>query len=169
MFRGTRAIRLPYSADHLHSLARPAAIHPQNGFPKVPDRVLIIDDDPVVTGFVAELLGGEGYDVRVVNRSREALAAGREFQPDAVIVDFQMPEMHGGDIAWQFSADAVLRTAPLVIFTAFAERVRKCQLPPRSIPILEKPIEPRVLLDWLRGCGVTPAAAGVQLPANSAQ
>jgi two-component system cell cycle sensor histidine kinase/response regulator CckA len=116
----------------------------------LPHRVLIIDDDPVVTRFLAEFLGGEGYLVRVVNRSPNALAVGREFLPQAVIVDFQMPEMHGGDVAWQFSTDLALRQVPLLMCTAFAECVRQCQLPPRSIPIFQKPIDTRALLAWLR-------------------
>jgi CheY-like chemotaxis protein len=128
---------------------------------------LIVDDDPFVTGFVAEFLDGEGYEVRVVNRSREALAAGREFLPDAVLIDFQMPEVHGGDVAWQYSSDPVLRMIPLAIFTAYADRVRQCQLPPRSIPILEKPVDPRVLLDWLRDCGVMPKSRPGDFPADA--
>lgn len=136
-----------------------AAIHFAGGTFSVADRILIIDDDLVTTRFLGDLLEGEGYEVRVVNRPREALLAAHEFDPDAVIVDFQMPEVHGGDVAWQFTSDPVLRAVPLLIFTAFAERVRQCQLPPRAIPILEKPVDTRALLKWLRNCGVTPAEA----------
>jgi len=45
------------------------------------------------------LLQTEGHEVRGVHRSADVLGAEREFQPDVVILDLQMPDISGYDLA----------------------------------------------------------------------
>jgi DNA-binding response OmpR family regulator len=64
-------------------------------------RVLIVDDerDTVVT--LMELLADEGYQVRGVYKARDALAAMRDFDPDAVLLDLALPDLSGWEVARQ--------------------------------------------------------------------
>jgi DNA-binding NtrC family response regulator len=59
--------------------------------------ILIIDDDPIMRGALAELLEGEGYGVRMAANGSAGLAAVRVAVPALVITDIHMPEANG---AW---------------------------------------------------------------------
>ncbi len=61
-------------------------------------KVLLVDDE-VVFGFaLAERLRLKRYDVKVVSRVEDALAAVRNDPPDVVLLDFKMPGMDGIEI-----------------------------------------------------------------------
>jgi DNA-binding response OmpR family regulator len=64
-----------------------------------PLRVLIADDerDTVVTLMV--LFREEGHDVRGVHSGRNAMASVINFDPDAVVLDINMPDMSGWQVA----------------------------------------------------------------------
>ncbi len=58
-------------------------------------RVLIVDDDPIVGGLLAQVLSAEGYDPNVVGDGKSALGAVRRHRPDLVITDVRMPTLGG--------------------------------------------------------------------------
>ncbi|MFG2074138.1 response regulator [Nonomuraea maritima] len=79
-------------------------------------RVLIADDQDLVRGGLAALLGLED-DIDVVaevGRGDEVLAAVREHAPDVVLLDIEMPGMSGLEVAER------LRDRKVVIVTTFA-------------------------------------------------
>lgn len=63
--------------------------------------ILCVDDDPLLTEYLKELLEHSGYRVTAMTSSREALKIFREQQNciDLVIVDLSMPEMSGTELA----------------------------------------------------------------------
>ena len=61
-------------------------------------RVLIIDDEPYVTRALRRLLVVHDYDVRVVHDPLQAPDAAHEFEPDAIILDLNMPGRDGLDL-----------------------------------------------------------------------
>jgi len=111
--------------------------------------ILVVDDDPEATGGLKRLLEAHGYIVREENDSTKALAAAREFQPHVVILDYLMPNAHGGDVAWQFASDPSLRSIRVIICTGVAKEEIMRKLPPVRIPILEKPVDTDALLELL--------------------
>jgi DNA-binding NtrC family response regulator len=112
-------------------------------------RILAIDDDPATTGALRKLLEKKGFEVREENDSTRALAAAREFQPHVVILDYLMPRVHGGDVAWQLASDATLRDVRVIICSGVADWDLATKLPPARIPILAKPINADALLALL--------------------
>ncbi|HEX9186038.1 MAG TPA: response regulator [Vicinamibacteria bacterium] len=58
-------------------------------------RVLLVDDEPNFTGFVAEYLGDKGFDVLVASTGEEALAGVSQFRPHIVLLDMMMPGIGG--------------------------------------------------------------------------
>ena len=69
-------------------------------------RVLVVDDDTSIQGFLAEALADEGYSVRTAGNGREALALVQTWRPDLILLDLMMPDMDG----WGFRAQQ--RTLP---------------------------------------------------------
>jgi CheY-like chemotaxis protein len=109
-------------------------------------RILIVDDDVKTTGGLRRLFEHHEYDVQEVNDSRMALDQARSFQPHVVILDYLMPQLHGGDVAWQLASDPMLKATKIVICSAASRSEVARALPPCRIPILEKPVDFESLL-----------------------
>ncbi|WP_406423708.1 response regulator transcription factor [Streptomyces sp. NBC_00842] len=60
-----------------------------------PVRVLVVDDEPDLTEVLAGALSGEGWQVRTAADGASALATAREFRPDAVVLDWMLPDLDG--------------------------------------------------------------------------
>jgi len=113
------------------------------------ERVLIVDDDIETTQGLQRLLGNHGFEVRGETNSERALETARVFQPHFVILDYLMPKVHGGDVAWQLASDAVLHATKVIICSGISKSEIASKLPPSRIPILEKPVNAEALLALL--------------------
>ena len=60
-----------------------------------PKKILVVDDEPEVRQLMEHFLTGRGYDVRIAENGRLALAALDTFMADVVLLDMHMPEMDG--------------------------------------------------------------------------
>ncbi|MBN2492808.1 MAG: sigma-54-dependent Fis family transcriptional regulator [Planctomycetes bacterium] len=58
-------------------------------------RILVVDDDPLITRSLAALLRREGYEVATAPDGLEALARLERFAPDVVLADVHMPRRDG--------------------------------------------------------------------------
>jgi CheY-like chemotaxis protein len=112
--------------------------------------ILVIDDDSDTTHLLGEILGRAGYTVKEENDSKRALQTAKVFEPDVVILDYLMPEVHGGDVAWQLASDPRLRRAKVIICSGISKAEIAVRLPPTRIPILEKPVDSEALLRLIR-------------------
>ncbi len=120
-------------------------------------RVLVVDDDRAIRGFVAEVLQDEGYDVKTASDGSEALAVSREWRPDLIVLDLMMPNMDG----WTFRArqrqvDALADVPVVVTSAATTLRTNRQVLEP--CVLLAKPFELDDLIGAVESCA--PAQAG---------
>ncbi|MFD8865368.1 response regulator transcription factor [Streptomyces sp. NPDC059590] len=60
-----------------------------------PVRVLVVDDEPDLTEVLSGALRGEGWRVRTAADGASALAEARAFRPDAVVLDWMLPDTDG--------------------------------------------------------------------------
>lgn len=68
-------------------------------------RILVVDDEPTITEFLATGLSYEGYTVRTVSDGVAALQAAREFRPDLVILDVMLPGHDGFEVLQRLRRD----------------------------------------------------------------
>jgi len=86
-------------------------------------RILLIDDEANFTRLLKLNLEGTGsYEVRAENRGRFGLAAARQFKPDMILLDFLMPDMSGGEVAYHIGADPNVKNTPIVFLTSLAKK-----------------------------------------------
>jgi two-component system cell cycle response regulator len=86
---------------------------------KRPDaKILILDDDPSVTGFLADVMQNDGYEVLESNSSKDVLFLARQFRPDVLLLDLMMPEVDGCDVCGFFRSDPELRHTRIIVLTA---------------------------------------------------
>ncbi len=62
------------------------------------------------------------YKVRAENKGTEGMAAAREFKPDLILLDVVMPDISGGEVAFQIEADRNVKDTPIVFLTAAAKK-----------------------------------------------
>lgn len=60
-----------------------------------PARILVVDDEQVLAELLGAALRHHGWTVATASGGREALTIARDFDPDAVILDIQMPGLDG--------------------------------------------------------------------------
>jgi DNA-binding NtrC family response regulator len=58
-------------------------------------RILIVDDEPVISESLSEMLEGWGYETAVASDGRQGLAVVEEFLPSVVVSDVYMPHLDG--------------------------------------------------------------------------
>ena len=63
-----------------------------------PLRVLVVDDEINIAELIAMALRYEGWDVRQAHTGTRAVAAARDFQPDAVVLDMMLPDFDGLEV-----------------------------------------------------------------------
>jgi two-component system OmpR family response regulator len=63
-----------------------------------PLRVLVVDDEPDLVDVLSSVLTHEGWDVRSAQDGASAVQVGQSFQPDAVILDVNLPDASGFDV-----------------------------------------------------------------------
>jgi CheY-like chemotaxis protein len=115
-------------------------------------RVLIVDDEPNLAHLVSLFLERtQRFQVLVENRSSQALARAREYKPDVILLDVDMPGKDGGEVARDMAADPVLRGIPVLFFTSLISRQEAgTQAVVRgSYRYLAKPVNPQVLVETL--------------------
>jgi DNA-binding response OmpR family regulator len=61
-------------------------------------KLLIVDDDVGLAKVYARIGAGLGFEVKVVNDSRQATDAFLTFHPDLAVLDLMMPEKDGIDV-----------------------------------------------------------------------
>jgi DNA-binding response OmpR family regulator len=77
-------------------------------------RVLIVDDDQDSVLMLMMLLRAEGHAVRGVYAGRKVMEAVAGFDPDVVLLDIQMPDLSGWEVARTLRAERG-NTRPLLI------------------------------------------------------
>ena len=138
-------------------------------------RILLVDDNPNLTSMVRVFLSRIGrYEVREENCSNAAIATVREYRPDVVILDVDMPGKDGGDVAAELRADPVFDEIPIIFLSAL---ISKEESGWRDGAIyLAKPVVLKVLLEAVRSMLALDAVAaklvqtveGARFPAFSA-
>jgi diguanylate cyclase (GGDEF)-like protein len=87
-------------------------------FPR-PPLVLVANDQEWSARSLESILAPNGYSVLRAYTGRQALERARSARPDLIILDAQMPDLHGVEVCRQLRSDPRLpATVPIIITTA---------------------------------------------------
>ena len=89
---------------------------------RVAKRVLVVEDNELNLKLFCDLLRAHEFAVEPVRDGREAVARARDFAPDLVIMDIQMPHVTGYELILELKADETLAKIPVMAVTAYAGR-----------------------------------------------
>lgn len=78
-------------------------------------RILIVEDNYANRAVMREVLRVAGLEVRTANDGEQGVLLNREWQPDLIFMDIQMPNVNGYEAAAQIKTE---RNAPVIAITA---------------------------------------------------
>jgi two-component system cell cycle response regulator DivK len=92
-------------------------------------KILIVEDNALNIKLFCDLLAAHGHEPNAVTDSRLALDAARQFSPDLVITDIQLPHVSGLELIRMLRKDDELSEVPIMAVTAYStsedeERIR---------------------------------------------
>ena len=85
------------------------------GHADAPKTILVVDDDANIRKLLRDEFESEQYDVREASNGREALELVKQVKPDLLVLDVQMPEMNGLEVASILKSDPETKRLPIVI------------------------------------------------------
>jgi DNA-binding response OmpR family regulator len=80
------------------------------------DRILLVEDDIKLAGFIEEELILEGYQVTVATNGLDGLTIARNIQPDLLILDWMLPGISGLDLCLRLRSTGI--QVPIIMLTA---------------------------------------------------
>jgi DNA-binding response OmpR family regulator len=85
----------------------------------VPEKILVVDDDPALLEIIQSSLRQDSYEVTVAFNGEEGLRLLAESKPHLLILDIMMPSMDGWELC---SRVRKLSTIPIIMLTALGSQ-----------------------------------------------
>jgi two-component system cell cycle response regulator DivK len=85
-------------------------------------KILIVEDNALNIKLFCDLLAAHGHEPKAVTDSRQALDLAREFVPDLVITDIQLPHVNGLELIRMLRVDDRLSEVPIMAVTAYSTK-----------------------------------------------
>ncbi|HSX57834.1 MAG TPA: response regulator, partial [Candidatus Saccharimonadales bacterium] len=85
-----------------------------------PPKVLIVEDDPLISRMYEKIFSFENYKVVIANDGEDGLVKVKSTKPTIVLLDVMMPKMNGLEVLEKIKADPETKAIPVVMLTNLA-------------------------------------------------
>jgi putative two-component system response regulator len=110
-------------------------------------RVLVVDDDPGMSGLLERLLTKEGYSVHVAADAASAAVEVANHSPDVILLDVVFPGADGFTLCQALKRDTVTRLTPIILVTGLSDRESRIKgRQAGADDFLTKPVDAQELL-----------------------
>jgi DNA-binding response OmpR family regulator len=134
-------------------------------------KILIIEDDPVLGDVLTQKLGHEGYQVTLIPDGAEGLAAITSVKPDLVLLDIILPTMSGYEILEKKHADPAISAIPVIIVSNSGQPVEITRALALGVNdyLVKAQFDPEEVLSKVRTCLSAPYAINSSSPSGGGQ
>ncbi|HWN96309.1 MAG TPA: response regulator [Methylomirabilota bacterium] len=152
-------------------------------------KILIIEDDPIVSHIYRSRLEKEGFEVDVSADGQAGYYRLYEFKPDALLLDLMLPKLNGIDLLKKIRAVREFEKMPVIVFTNayVANMINEALTGGASAVYNKSTVTPRQIIDAVNSllcphpqvtmpaeavtaqAAQTPAAAAPAAPASEAR
>lgn len=80
-------------------------------------KIAIIEDDPVINQMYRMKFEAEGFIVQLANNGARGVSMVKDFKPDMILLDLEMPEMNGETALKQIRSHEWGKHIPVMILT----------------------------------------------------
>ena len=136
--------------DDLESFLTENGMYPlaARTFPR--NRVLIVDDDPMVREIISQMLSRYKYEVETAGDGFEAGIKVVQFKPDLVILDLIMPRMDGFEVCRYLKKDPITSGIKILALTGYdTGEHREKIMEAGADDYLTKPVEEDILIRYM--------------------
>jgi len=84
-------------------------------------KILIIEDEEIITNLLQKKLEQEGYDVEVARDGEEGLRLIREIWPDLILLDIIVPKISGLWVMEEINKNPNLKRIPIIVISESGE------------------------------------------------
>ena len=124
----------------------------------MPQRILVIEDDPIGQKVLVDSLTANGYQVSVARTGPEGVEKAASEQPDLVLCDVLLPQKSGFEVCFEIKRANVTREVPVILMSAvckdaYSESYASVDLHAQGY--LVKPFSMGVMLERVRQVLVT--------------
>lgn len=84
----------------------------------MPEKILIVDDEPLIVRYLSDVLGGNAYTVETASDGLAGITKAREMLPDLILLDIMMPGMTGFEVTAELKKDPHTSFIPIVLITS---------------------------------------------------
>jgi len=116
----------------------------------VPERILLVDDQPGNLRLLEAILAPHGYDITAVSSGEEALRVIDRAPPDLVLLDIVMPGIKGYEVCRRVRANDTTSFLPIVMVTANPEQDKVAGIEAGADDFIVEPFEKHELLARVR-------------------
>ena len=112
-------------------------------------RILVIDDSDLIRRLAVVLLGRRpGWEIEAAESGRAGIARVAEIQPDAILLDLDMPELDGLATLERLRALPEAAGLPVALLTGSADRFSPEELRELGVAgVVAKPLSPATAAD----------------------
>lgn len=113
-------------------------------------KILLIDDEALVTKSLSRILQKEGYEVRVCHNGQEAISQVQSDRPDLIICDIRMPDLNGVEFVKKIRdllKNSSKKPVPEILITGYADE--KTTKEAEALKVREYLYKPFDLRDFL--------------------
>ncbi len=120
----------------------------------MPEKILIVDDDPDMRDALTIILESQDYEIVTAQDGLEALATLKAEKPDLMLLDLLMPKMDGFAVLKELQDERwdKYRNIPIVVLSSVREEASRRRyeletaLELKVDDYIEKPVSPDILL-----------------------
>jgi response regulator RpfG family c-di-GMP phosphodiesterase len=114
-------------------------------------RILLVDDDRRVRQLVGLTLPADDFELSFAEDGNDAIGAAHRLRPDLILLDYQMPGIHGVDVCAAIRSDPGTARTPIVMLTGHGdEETRQRAVLAGANGFLTKPFSPLALEQTIR-------------------
>lgn len=89
---------------------------------KTAKKILIVDDDPLISRMYEKKLSNDGYRIETASDGEEGLAKAIRGKPDLILLDVMMPKMNGVETLKALQREPSTKNIPIFILTNLGDR-----------------------------------------------
>ena len=109
-------------------------------------RILFVDDDPLTLETYSTIISYFGHDVLLASNGGQALQIALEEMPDMLVLDMNMPDMHGFDLLRKLRKNPATAKLPAVMVSASPDAFADSAIAAGAQEFRSKPVRPDDLL-----------------------
>src|SRR6187551_1583252 len=132
-------------------------------------KILIIEDDPIVSHIYRSRFEKEGFEVEVASDGQSGYDRLFVWKPNALLLDLMLPKLNGIDLLKKIRAVGEFERLPVVVFTNayVANMIHESFSAGASAVYNKSSVTPRQIIDVVIRL-LTPGASPATVPAASA-